>query len=87
VDIRCEGMNDEIYDSGFANGDGNDCCRNVSEGSTIASRQVRQRSLAKMKGIGSVEMHGTGRIRRAEIHWYEAHGIGKVEYKIKYFLD
>ncbi len=28
-----------------------------------------------------------GSIRRAEIHWYEATGIGKKEFKIKYFLD
>jgi len=28
-----------------------------------------------------------GRIRKAEIHWYEAHGIGKKKLKIKRFLD
>jgi len=28
-----------------------------------------------------------GRIRNAEIHWYEAHGIGKRKLKIKSFLD
>lgn len=27
------------------------------------------------------------RIRRAEIHWYEATGIGKKEFKIKRFLE
>jgi hypothetical protein len=26
-------------------------------------------------------------LRRAEIHWYEAHGIGRVRHKIKRFLD
>ncbi len=26
-------------------------------------------------------------IRRAEIHWYEAHGIGKRDFKIKRYLD
>jgi hypothetical protein len=26
-------------------------------------------------------------MRRAEVHWYEAHGIGRVRYKIKRFLD
>ena len=29
----------------------------------------------------------TGNIRNAEIHWYEAHGIGRVKMKIKRFLD
>jgi hypothetical protein len=28
-----------------------------------------------------------GTIRFAEIHWYEAHGIGKVRMKIKRYLD
>jgi hypothetical protein len=28
-----------------------------------------------------------GTIRRAELHWYEASGIGKKEFKIKRFLD
>jgi hypothetical protein len=27
-----------------------------------------------------------GRIRRAELHWYEAHGIGKKELKRKRYL-
>jgi len=29
----------------------------------------------------------TGEIRLAELHWYEAHGIGKKEIKIKRLLD
>jgi hypothetical protein len=28
-----------------------------------------------------------GSVRRAELHWYEASGIGKKELKIKYLLD
>jgi hypothetical protein len=28
-----------------------------------------------------------GRIRLAEVHWYEAQGIGKKKLKIKRFLD
>ena len=28
-----------------------------------------------------------GTIERAELHWYEAHGIGKRRWKIKEFLD
>ena len=41
----------------------------------------------KLKGIASVELP-SGRIRLAEVHWYEAHGIGKKEMKIKLpFLD
>jgi hypothetical protein len=33
-----------------------------------------------------VELPG-GALRRAEIHWYEATGIGRKEYKIKRYLD
>lgn len=40
----------------------------------------------KLKGIAQVKLQN-GRIRRAEIHWYEAHGIGKRKMKIKTFLD
>jgi hypothetical protein len=28
-----------------------------------------------------------GKIRQAELHWYEAHGIGKREIKRKRYLD
>jgi hypothetical protein len=28
-----------------------------------------------------------GTIRLAEVHWYEAHGIGKRQMKIKRYLD
>ena len=41
----------------------------------------------KLKGIARVHLP-SGRIRLAEIHWYEAHGIGKREFKLKLpFLD
>ena len=40
----------------------------------------------KCKGLARVRL-ADGRIRRAEVHWYEAHGIGKKGLKIKQFLD
>jgi len=40
----------------------------------------------KLKGNATVRLH-TGVLRRAEIHWYEAHGVGKKGLKIKRFLD
>ncbi len=36
----------------------------------------------KMKGIATVELPD-GTICEAEIHWYEAHGIGRRDFKIK----
>jgi hypothetical protein len=41
----------------------------------------------KLKGVARVRLL-SGRIRLAEVHWYEAHGIGKREFKLKLpFLD
>jgi hypothetical protein len=40
----------------------------------------------KLKGVTTVRVMG-GAVRRAEIHWYEAHGIGRVRFKIKRFLE
>ena len=40
----------------------------------------------KRKGFADVRLPG-GTLRRAEIHWYEASGIGKKELKIKRFVD
>ena len=40
----------------------------------------------KVKGSAQVELLN-GEVRLAELHWYEAHGIGKKEIKIKRLLD
>jgi len=40
----------------------------------------------KMKGFADIRLPN-GRIGKAEIHWYEAHGIGRKEIKIKRLLD
>jgi len=40
----------------------------------------------KVKGIGTVRLH-SGKIRKAEPNWSEAHGIGRKKMKIKRFLD
>ena len=40
----------------------------------------------KCKGVAAIRLSG-GSVRRAELHWYEAHGIGRVNMKVKRFLD
>lgn len=40
----------------------------------------------KMKGVADVRL-ASGRIRRVELHWYEAHGLGRKEIKRKRNLD
>lgn len=39
----------------------------------------------KRKGIARIRLP-SGAIRTAELHWYEATGIGRKEFKIKYLL-
>jgi nucleotidyltransferase/DNA polymerase involved in DNA repair len=40
----------------------------------------------KMKGIAHIRL-SSGKIKLAELHWYEAHGIGKKEIKRKRYLE
>lgn len=40
----------------------------------------------KLKGVAKVRLED-GSIRLAEVHWYQAHGIGKKKMKIKHFLE
>ncbi len=63
----------------------------IAVGSGIRDRTRLQRIYGrgrwrKLKGIAQVRLPN-GMIRLAEIHWYEAHGIGSKEFKIKLFLD
>ena len=39
----------------------------------------------KRKGLATVRL-GSGDPFRAEVHWYEAHGVGRKEFKIKRIL-
>jgi len=40
----------------------------------------------KAKGVVMVCLQN-GNVRKAEIHWYEAHDIGRKKIKIKKFMD
>jgi hypothetical protein len=40
----------------------------------------------KMKGEAKIRIRN-GRVVRTELHWYEAHGIGRKEFKRKRYLD
>jgi hypothetical protein len=39
----------------------------------------------KMKGNAMIQL-SDGIICKAELHWFEAHGIGRVEFKVKRIL-
>jgi hypothetical protein len=40
----------------------------------------------KLKGVATVRLED-GTIHRVELHWYEAHGLGRKKLKIKEYLD
>jgi len=69
----------------------------VTQVETVAvGRRIRERQRLvktygegrwrKLKGVALVRVR-SGAIRRAELHWYEAHGIGRKEVKRKRYLD
>jgi hypothetical protein len=68
----------------------------ITEAETIASGSgIRERARLrkrygrgrwrKRKGTGEIQLP-SGEIVRAELHWYEATGIGRREFKIKRFV-
>jgi len=50
------------------------------------SKQFGAGRWRKLKGVATVRL-ANGRIRTVELHWYEAHSIGKKKLKIKRYLD
>jgi hypothetical protein len=49
---------------------------------TSLNRQYGRGKWRKLKGFAAVRLLD-GTVHTAEIHWYEAHGIGKKEFKLK----
>ncbi len=49
-------------------------------------KRYRRGRWRKMKGVATIRLENA-RVVRAEIHWYEAHGIGRKEFKRKRYLD
>lgn len=63
----------------------------IASGTSVRRRQMLRKRFGgsrwhKRKGVATVRLV-TGIVRRAEIHWYEGHGVGRVGLKIKRFLD
>jgi len=59
---------------------------NAIKGLSRLKKQYGAGRWRKLKGVAMIRL-GNGRIRRAELHWYEAHGMGKKEFKRKRYLD
>ena len=63
----------------------------IASGSRVKVRERLQKIYGrgrwrKRKGVATVRLQN-GKLRRVELHWYEAHGIGKKDFKIKSYLD
>ncbi len=63
----------------------------IARGQSVRRRAVLRKRFGlggwrKMKGVATIRLRG-GSIHRAEIHWYEAHGVGRVGMKVKRYLD
>lgn len=50
------------------------------------NRQYGKGKWRKLKGYARIRLR-TGRVRMAELHWYEAHGIGRREIKRKRYVE
>ena len=63
----------------------------IAEGSSIRILPVLRKRYGKgrwrkLKGKATVRLLD-GTVRKAEVHWFEAHGIGKKMMRIKRYLD
>jgi hypothetical protein len=63
----------------------------IASGSGIRLRRHLRRPYGagrwrKLKGIATVRLPN-GALRKVELHWYEAHGIGRKDLKIKRYLE
>lgn len=68
-----------------------ECIATIAKGTGIRDRLLLVKRYGrghwrKLKGVAKVRL-SNGNERLAEVHWYEAHGIGKRNLKIKRFLD
>lgn len=62
----------------------------IAAGRGIRDRRRLQRAYGKgrwrkLRGVATVRL-ADGTIHAAEVHWYEAHGIGRKELKLKFPL-
>jgi hypothetical protein len=63
----------------------------IATGSSIRERARLRKQYGpghwrKLKGVAMIRLRN-GQVRKAELHWYEAHGIGRKEIKRKRYLD
>ena len=47
------------------------------------NQQYGRANWRKYKGFAWIRLHNNGEVQFAEIHWFEAHGIGRRDFKRK----
>ncbi len=65
--------------------------QNIAQGTNVRSRHRLNKMFGpekwrKLKGKARVRLRNRNE-RIAEVHWYESHGLGKKDSKVKRFLD
>jgi hypothetical protein len=68
-----------------------DSAKTIARGSGIRELKRLKRTYGlgkwrKRKGFGLIKLRN-GELFRAELHWYEASGVGKHEFKIKKLME
>ena len=63
----------------------------IASGSGVRARRYLRKAYGpgrwrKLKGVATVRLPN-GALRKVEVHWYEAHGIGMKDLKIKRYLE
>ena len=63
----------------------------IATGSGVRVRRYLRKTYGpgrwrKLKGVATVRLPN-GALRKVEVHWYEAHGIGRKDLKIKRYLE
>lgn len=63
----------------------------IAVGRNVILRRYLERTYGrgrwrKMKGVATVRL-ADGTICEAEIHWFEAHGIGRKDFKVKRLIS
>jgi hypothetical protein len=63
----------------------------IASGSRVRLRRYLRKTYGpgrwrKLKGVATIRLPN-GVLRQVELHWYEAHSIGRKELKIKRYLE
>ena len=63
----------------------------IASGSGVRVRRFLRKAYGpgrwrKLKGVATVRLPN-GALRRVELHWYEAHGIGRRDVRIKAYVE